>query len=130
MFRPPEFPASQLEGCFQLKRAVDPATMRPRMAQDGSPRLTDDGRVSYSLRAQYVDADGVDDRVTVAILNPPTQPLPAMSQVRAVGSVRATAWDNNGRQAWSLLVDGITPVAGRHVGVDPETGEVTDDDEA
>lgn len=129
MFRPPEFPASQLPGCFQLKRAVDPATMRPRMNQDGSPRLTDDGRVTYALRAQYVDADGIDDRVTVAIINPPTQPLPAMSQVRAAGSVRATAWNNDGRQAWSLLLDGIAPVAGRHVGVDPETGEVTDDEE-
>lgn len=129
MFRPAKYPAAAFSGTLQLTRGVDPDAMRPRMTPDGTPKTTAEGQVTYSLPAQFIDDTGIDANVHVAVINPPTRVLPPLTIVRPTGMVRPVAWVNNGRVAWTLTVDGVEPVTTARHGVDPETGEVLDDEE-
>ena len=93
---------------------------RPRTNQDGSPKLSPDGRPTYSTGVQVARPDGGIDRgITIAVIEPANFSLGKV--VRVDGDTWLTPYvqDNGGRPA-----TGQSIVCERLVVVIPEEGDL------
>lgn len=115
MFRPSiVLDADDLTGAFQTTRKIDSSTIRQKVQYDnqGRPTATPklvDGRPVYGVPVQYVDDDGVDASVHLAVMTPPVQEIPALSRIRPVGAVLVVPYmdERTHRMAWSLTADSV-----------------------
>lgn len=104
--------ATDILGAFQTTRGIDPATIRQKMAYDDQGHVTTvpklvDNRPVYQIPVQYIDEHGVDANVSLSVFTAPTSPIPPLSRIQLVGSVRTVPWVRNGRIAWSLTADSV-----------------------
>ena len=93
---------------------------RPRTSQDGSPKLSPDGRVTYSTGVQVARPDGgIDKGITIAVIEPTKFSLGTV--VRADGDTWLTPYvqDNGGRPS-----TGQSIVCERLVAVITEEGDL------
>jgi len=87
---------------------------RQRTNQDGTPKLSPDGRVTYSTGVQVARPDGgIDKGITIAAIEPSKFPLGAV--VRADGDTWLTPYvqDNGGRPSTgqSIVCERLVAVA-------------------
>ena len=113
--------AEDIPGALQTTRKVTPDTIRQKMQYDDQGRVTSlpklvQGRAVYTIPAQYIDDNGVDNAVHLAVFTPPTQDIPPLSHIVPTGSVIAVPYVDNRthRMAWSLTAESI-----RVVQIDP-----------
>lgn len=104
--------AADIPGAFQTTRGIDPATIRQKMTYDDQGHVTTtpklvDGRPVFQIPCQYIDENGVDSNVSLAVFTAPISPVPPLSRIQLTGSVHVVPWVRNGRVAWSLTADSV-----------------------
>lgn len=104
--------AADIPGAFQTTRGIDPATIRQKMTYDDQGHVTTtpklvDGRPVFQIPCQYIDENGVDSNVSLAVFTAPISPVPPLSRIQLTGFVHVVPWVRNGRVAWSLTADSV-----------------------
>ena len=90
---------------------INPATMQPATAYGTTDVASIDGKPFYRIFVYVKDNGHHDGNVSIKILHKPTKPIPELTKVHLTGSIVITPWVREGRQALSILADGVEPLA-------------------
>jgi len=83
---------------------------RPRLTEDGAPKLAPNGKPTFVSGAVVARPDGGHDRsITIAVTEPTPHRMGAV--VKPDGEVFVTPYEQNGRVALSIICDRLVPVA-------------------
>jgi hypothetical protein len=81
---------------------------RPRLNAEGGPKLSPDGRPTFSTGVVVARPDGGQDRgVTISVTEPTRLPLGVL--LRPDGNVWLTPYESNGRVGVSIVCDRLVP---------------------